>query len=131
MPSAHPHERFLYAHHPRVLGTQHANSCLFSGIHSVWRWPLHVRRKALEAISPRVLRIMFTLAPWDRAMTYSDTAVSEAQRKEEVFRSFFARIDALLKKFSAGVAPPPPAAAAAPPAADMANPAPAHPMGGT
>lgn len=56
-------------------------------------------RKALESFSPRVLRIMFALAPWERSMTYSDTAVAEAQRKEEVLRSFFARIDAILKKF--------------------------------
>lgn len=64
-----------------------------------------LNRKALESISPRILRIMFALAPWDKSMTYSDTAVAEAQRKEEVLRSFFARTDALLRKFSHAAAP--------------------------
>ena len=59
----------------------------------------HARRKALEAFSPRVLRLMFALAPWERSMTYGDAAVSEAARKDEVLQSFFARAQALLKKF--------------------------------
>ena len=42
---------------------------------------------------------MFALAPWERSMTYGDAAVSEALRKEEVLQSFFARAQALLKKF--------------------------------
>ena len=67
-------------------------------------------RKALESFSPRVLRIMFALAPWEKSMTYSDTAVAEAQRKEEVLRSFFARTSALLRKFGHAAAPAAPGA---------------------
>ena len=45
---------------------------------------------------------MFALAPWERPLTYGDAAASEALRKEEVLVSFFARAQALLKKFGGG-----------------------------
>ena len=64
-------------------------------------------RKALERMDPRVLRLMFAMAPWEKPMTYADSGetMGEAQRKDEVLKSFFARADALLKKFNPVSAP--------------------------
>ena len=57
-------------------------------------------RKALERTDARVLRLMFCMAPWERPMTYTEGETeSEAQRKDEVLKSFFARAQALLTKF--------------------------------
>ena len=57
-------------------------------------------RKALERTDARVLRLMFAMAPWERPMTYTDGETeAEAQRKDEVLKSFFARAQALLAKF--------------------------------
>lgn len=44
---------------------------------------------------------MFAMAPWEKSMAYSDDGETEAeaQRKDEVLKSFFARTAALLKKF--------------------------------
>ena len=48
-----------------------------------------------------MLRLMFAMAPWEKSMAYSDDGETEAeaQRKDEVLKSFFARTAALLKKF--------------------------------
>ena len=64
-------------------------------------------RKALERMEPRVLRLMFAMAPWEKPMTYADSGetMGEAQRKDEVLKSFFARAHALLKKFDPVSAP--------------------------
>lgn len=57
-------------------------------------------RKALERVDARVLRLMFCMAPWERPMTYTEGETeAEAQRKDEVLKSFFARAQALLTKF--------------------------------
>ncbi len=57
-------------------------------------------RKALEDFSPRVLRIMFTLAPWDKPMTYKEErSAAEARQKEKVFVNFFLEVDAVMHKF--------------------------------
>ena len=54
-----------------------------------------------------MLRLMFAMAPWEKPMTYADSGETsgEAQRKDEVLKSFFARADALLKKFDPVSAP--------------------------
>ncbi|BDA46365.1 Cysteine-tRNA ligase, cytoplasmic [Coccomyxa sp. Obi] len=60
-------------------------------------------RKALEDFSPRVLRIMFTLAPWDKPMTYKEEkSAAEARQKEKVFVNFFLEVDAVMHKFGPG-----------------------------
>lgn len=48
-----------------------------------------------------MLRLMFAMAPWEKSMAYSDDGETEAeaQRKDEILKSFFARTAALLKKF--------------------------------
>ncbi|EIE23980.1 hypothetical protein COCSUDRAFT_1550, partial [Coccomyxa subellipsoidea C-169] len=57
-------------------------------------------RKALEDFSPRVLRIMFTLAPWDKSMTYKEEkSALEARQKEKTFVNFFLEVEAVLHKF--------------------------------
>ena len=50
---------------------------------------------------------MFCMAPWEKPMTYTDSGetVEEAQRKDQVLKSFFARAEALLKKFDPVSAP--------------------------
>ena len=59
-------------------------------------------RKALEDFSPRVLRIMFTLAPWDKPMTYKEEkSAQEARQKEKIFVNFFLEVEAVLHKFGA------------------------------
>ena len=54
-----------------------------------------------------MLRLIFAMVPWEKPMTYADSGetVGEAQRKDEVLKSFFARADALLKKFNPVSAP--------------------------
>ena len=57
-------------------------------------------RKALERTDARVLRLMFAMKPWQKPMTYIEgESLAEAQRKDEIFKSFFARAQALLTKF--------------------------------
>ena len=56
-------------------------------------------RKALERTDARVLRLMFAMKPWQKPMTYIEgESLAEAQRKDEIFKSFFARTQALLAK---------------------------------
>lgn len=54
-------------------------------------------KEALKEHSPRQLRIMFLLQPWDKPMNYSDQVVSDAREKERVFRSFFGVVKDLVR----------------------------------
>jgi cysteinyl-tRNA synthetase len=54
-------------------------------------------KEALKEHSPRQLRIMFLLQPWDKSMNYSDQVVSDAREKERVFRSFFGTVQDLVR----------------------------------
>ena len=54
-------------------------------------------KEALKEHSPRQLRIMFLLQPWDKSMNYSDQVVSDAREKERVFRSFFGNVQDLVR----------------------------------
>ena len=53
-------------------------------------------RQALEKHSPRQIRLMFLLQPWDRGMNYSDQTVGDAKAKEALFRNFFGAVKAVL-----------------------------------
>ncbi|KAK9906729.1 hypothetical protein WJX75_006969 [Coccomyxa subellipsoidea] len=60
-------------------------------------------RRALQNFSPRVLRIMFALAPWDKPMTFKEEkSALEARQKEKIFENFFLEVQAVLHKFGSG-----------------------------
>ena len=54
-------------------------------------------RQALEEHSPRQLRLMFLLQPWDRGMNYSDQTVGDAKSKEAQLKVFFGTVKAMLR----------------------------------
>lgn len=51
-------------------------------------------REALESFTPRQLRLMFLLQPWERRMTYGESAKEEMKARETQLRNFFANIQA-------------------------------------
>jgi cysteinyl-tRNA synthetase len=59
-------------------------------------------RQALAEHSPRQLRLMFLLQPWDRAMYYSDQVMGDAKAKEALFKNFFGAIKAALRDDATG-----------------------------
>eukprot|EP00300_Choanocystis_sp_HF-7_P023975 c25368_g1_i1.p1 GENE.c25368_g1_i1~~c25368_g1_i1.p1 ORF type:complete len:912 (-),score=266.71 c25368_g1_i1:40-2775(-) len=55
-------------------------------------------RQALKQHTPRQLRLMFLLQPWDREMNYSDQTVGDARKKETTFKNYFGTIKAILRQ---------------------------------
>ena len=55
-------------------------------------------RQALQEHSPRQLRIMFLMQPWDKPMNYSDQTVDDAKAKEKYFKNFFGAVKSLLRQ---------------------------------
>lgn len=68
-------------------------------VHFLTALGLVVCREALKKFSPRVLRIMFALTPWDKPMTYSDAVATTARQREGTLVSFFSEVEAVLHKF--------------------------------
>mmetsp|Transcript_2126 Transcript_2126/g.2978 ORF Transcript_2126/g.2978 Transcript_2126/m.2978 type:complete len:776 (+) Transcript_2126:83-2410(+) len=54
-------------------------------------------RQALEEHSPRQLRLMFLMQPWDKPMNYSDQTVDDAKAKEKYFKNFFGAVKSVLR----------------------------------
>ena len=54
-------------------------------------------RQALKEHSPRQLRLMFLLQPWDKPMNYSDQTVGDAKSKEALFNNFFGEVKTMLR----------------------------------
>jgi cysteinyl-tRNA synthetase len=54
-------------------------------------------RQALVEHSPRQLRLMFLMQPWDKSMNYSDQTVDDAKAKEKYFKNFFGAVKSLLR----------------------------------
>jgi len=54
-------------------------------------------RQALKEHSPRQLRMMFLLQPWDKPMNYSDQTVDDAKAKEKYFKNFFGAVKSVLR----------------------------------
>jgi len=52
-------------------------------------------REALTRHSPRQLRILFLLQPWDSQMAFSDQKMDDAKVKEKYFRTFFEEVENL------------------------------------
>eukprot|EP00299_Pterocystis_sp_00344_P019187 c9546_g1_i2.p1 GENE.c9546_g1_i2~~c9546_g1_i2.p1 ORF type:complete len:879 (+),score=259.52 c9546_g1_i2:47-2683(+) len=55
-------------------------------------------KQALKEHSPRQLRLMFLMQPWDKPMNYSDQTVDDAKKKEALFRNFFGNVKSELRK---------------------------------
>lgn len=51
-------------------------------------------RQALETFSPRQLRLMFLLQPWEKKMTYGEAAKEEMKAREAQLRNFFGNVEA-------------------------------------
>jgi cysteinyl-tRNA synthetase len=51
-------------------------------------------RQALETFSPRQLRLMFLLQPWEKKMTYGEAAKDEMKAREAQLRNFFGNVEA-------------------------------------
>jgi len=54
-------------------------------------------RQALQEHSPRQLRLMFLMQPWDKSMNYSDQTVDDAKAKEKYFKNFFGAVKSILR----------------------------------
>lgn len=54
-------------------------------------------RQALKEHSPRQLRLMFLMQPWDKSMNYSDQTVDDAKAKEKYFKNFFGAVKSVLR----------------------------------
>eukprot|EP00934_Nitzschia_sp_Nitz4_P006791 Nitzschia sp. Nitz4//scaffold171_size48012//24696//27029//NITZ4_007125-RA/size48012-processed-gene-0.13-mRNA-1//-1//CDS//3329538701//6781//frame0 len=54
-------------------------------------------RQALAEHSPRQLRFMFLMQPWDKPMNYSDQTVDDAKAKEKYFKNFFGAVKSVLR----------------------------------
>lgn len=54
-------------------------------------------RQALQEHSPRQLRFMFLMQPWDKPMNYSDQTVDDAKAKEKYFKNFFGAVKSVLR----------------------------------
>lgn len=54
-------------------------------------------RQALQEHTPRQLRLMFLLQPWDKPMNYSDQTVDDAKSKEKYFKNFFGAVKSVLR----------------------------------
>lgn len=54
-------------------------------------------RQALQEHTPRQLRLMFLMQPWDKSMNYSDQTVDDAKAKEKYFKNFFGAVKSVLR----------------------------------
>jgi cysteinyl-tRNA synthetase len=54
-------------------------------------------RQALIEHTPRQLRMMFLMQPWDKPMNYSDQTVDEAKAREKYFKNFFGSVKSILR----------------------------------
>jgi len=54
-------------------------------------------RQALQEHTPRQLRLMFLMQPWNKPMNYSDQTVDDAKTKEKYFKNFFGTVKSLLR----------------------------------
>ncbi|PRW33977.1 Cysteinyl-tRNA synthetase isoform C [Chlorella sorokiniana] len=54
-------------------------------------------RQALESFSPRQLRLMFALQPWEKKMNYGEQAKEEMRAKEALLKNFFANVEVALR----------------------------------
>lgn len=54
-------------------------------------------RQALQEHSPRQLRFMFLMQPWDKPMNYSDQTVDDAKAKEKYFKNFFGAVKSVMR----------------------------------
>ena len=55
-------------------------------------------REALETFTPRQLRLMMVLTPWDRRMSYGEQIREEMKSRESQLRNFFGNIDVAIRK---------------------------------
>jgi cysteinyl-tRNA synthetase len=60
--------------------------------------------EALETFSPRQLRLMFALAPWDRRIAYGARAREEVRAWEASLKNFFANVEVGLRRGAPGAA---------------------------
>ena len=56
-------------------------------------------KESLEVFTPRQLRLMMALNPWDRRMAYGPQLQEEVKTKEAQLKNFFANVDVALRKF--------------------------------
>lgn len=50
-------------------------------------------RQALEETSARQLRLLFVMQPWERAMSYSATTMSEVRARETLLKNFYQNVE--------------------------------------
>eukprot|EP00941_MAST-03F_sp_MAST-3F-sp1_P006481 g6481.t1 len=55
-------------------------------------------RQALKVHSPRQLRLMFLLQPWDKPMNFSDQTVGDAVSKERTLKAFFGKVKEIARR---------------------------------
>lgn len=58
---------------------------------------LHACREALQVFTPRQLRLMMALNPWDRRMAYGTQVQEEVKGRESQLKNFFDNVDVAMR----------------------------------
>lgn len=65
-------------------------------------------REALQTFTPRQLRLMMVLTPWDRRMAYGEQVREEMRAREAQLRNFFGNVDVGIRRGGGATAAPGP-----------------------
>lgn len=60
--------------------------------------PALSRREALQQFSPRQLRLMFIMSPWNKTISYGETMRAEMRARESALKNFFQNVDVALRE---------------------------------
>ena len=62
--------------------------------------PCLCRREALQQFSPRQLRLMFIMSPWNKTISYGETMRAEMRAREAALKNFFQNVDVAIREAS-------------------------------
>lgn len=57
-------------------------------------------REALQQFTPRQLRLMFIMSPWNKTISYGATMCAEMRAKESALKNFFQNVDVAIREGS-------------------------------
>lgn len=57
-------------------------------------------REALQQFSPRQLRLMFIMSPWNKTISYGETMRAEMRARESALKNFFQNVEVAIREGS-------------------------------
>lgn len=79
----------------------HMRACVMTMFRvGVWCRCVFVRREALQQFTPRQLRLMFIMSPWNKTISYGETMRAEMRARESALKNFFQNVDVALRESS-------------------------------